>query len=447
MECDFTMTGNDKNDLGIRYLAFEGGGGRGAAYVGAVKALQHHNVIAYKESSTKAGSTIKTLDPNKLKGISGTSAGAITAALLAAGYDYEFFIKMLTSETPLRFFDDAAFLKCPVLPFEKPKFSPMQLLKNSKGNKMKFKDMAKTYSVASVAGLLKGKRTRHLFSPFLGDNTSDDSFPYMLEKIRKKPGSYIVSLMWDMGLFTGMAIREWIDECLHEATGIQNITFKTFNELTEEKGQGIHLKIAGVCLNTAEVVWFDHLGPWKHLPIADAVRISLSIPGIFKPVAITTQPSKKGIDLEKALLFVDGGVLNNTPIHAFDTINEEETAVTKAEEYLFGIKARLPNKVLPLNREVLGLRLIDPSEGGIQWFSNGISMIGGVLNALMSQSERNQIRTTGEAKHTIELDTSGLNILEFTVDSKKMANKCDDIFNYTDNWLSKKWKVRMQKEY
>ena len=253
--------------------------------------------------------------------------------------------------------------------------------------------------------------------------------------------------MWDMGLFTGMAIREWIDERLHEATGIWNVTFETFNELTKETGQGVHLKIAGVCLNTAEVVWFDHLGPWKHLPIADAVRISMSIPGIFKPVAITPKLSDNGIDLEKALLFVDGGVLNNTPIHAFDTINEDETAVTKAEEYLFGIKARLPNKVLPFNKEVLGLRLIDPSEGGMQWFSNGISMFGGVLNALMSQSERFQIRTTGEAKHTIELDTSGLNILEFTVNSKKMAKKCDENFTFTDDWLSNKWKEHMHEEY
>ena len=441
------MTDNDKEDLGIRYLAFEGGGGRGAAYIGAVKALQHHNVIAYKEISTKSGNLVKTLDTNKIKGISGTSAGAITAAMLAAGYDYNFFIKILTSETPHRFFDDAAFFKCPVLPFEKPKFRPLELVENLRGKKMKFKDMAKTFSVAGAASLFRGKRTRSLFSPFLGDSSSDDEFPYMLEKLRKKTGSYIVSLMWDMGLFTGMAIREWIDERLHEATGIWNVTFETFNELTKETGQGVHLKIAGVCLNTAEVVWFDHLGPWKHLPIADAVRISMSIPGIFKPVAITPKLSDNGIDLEKALLFVDGGVLNNTPIHAFDTINEDETAVTKAEEYLFGIKARLPNKVLPFNKEVLGLRLIDPSEGGMQWFSNGISMFGGVLNALMSQSERFQIRTTGEAKHTIELDTSGLNILEFTVNSKKMAKKCDENFTFTDDWLSNKWKEHMHEEY
>ena len=63
------MTGKDINDLGIRYLAFEGGGGRGAAYVGAVKALEHHNVIAYKEISTKSGNLVKTLDTNKIKGI------------------------------------------------------------------------------------------------------------------------------------------------------------------------------------------------------------------------------------------------------------------------------------------------------------------------------------------------------------------------------------------
>ena len=63
MEGVFNMTNSDKDDLGIRYLAFEGGGGRGAAYVGAVKAFPHCRFsdlfyIARKDSSGETAVTI-----------------------------------------------------------------------------------------------------------------------------------------------------------------------------------------------------------------------------------------------------------------------------------------------------------------------------------------------------------------------------------------------------
>ena len=70
--------------LEICYLAFEGGGGRGAAFLGALRVLRQCDIIAFrKDSGTKA----QRLDEAKTLGVSGASAGAITACLLAAGYE------------------------------------------------------------------------------------------------------------------------------------------------------------------------------------------------------------------------------------------------------------------------------------------------------------------------------------------------------------------------
>jgi NTE family protein len=54
-------------------LAIEGGGAKGIAYGGALEVLSQAHI----------------LEPNKLKRVAGTSAGSITAALIALGYTYQ----------------------------------------------------------------------------------------------------------------------------------------------------------------------------------------------------------------------------------------------------------------------------------------------------------------------------------------------------------------------
>ena len=51
----------------VRYLALEGGGGKGFAYLGALEILEKQGVLA------------------NLRGVAGTSAGAITAMMIALG--------------------------------------------------------------------------------------------------------------------------------------------------------------------------------------------------------------------------------------------------------------------------------------------------------------------------------------------------------------------------
>jgi predicted acylesterase/phospholipase RssA len=59
----------------ITYLALEGGGGKGVTYLGAMKALRELKVLPIRHGCE-----------NQLKGISGASAGAITALMLTLGF-------------------------------------------------------------------------------------------------------------------------------------------------------------------------------------------------------------------------------------------------------------------------------------------------------------------------------------------------------------------------
>src|SRR5829696_2044705 len=60
----------------VRYLAFEGGGGKGVTYLGAIQALEDLKVLPIDKPPGK----------NRILGIAGASAGAITALVLALGY-------------------------------------------------------------------------------------------------------------------------------------------------------------------------------------------------------------------------------------------------------------------------------------------------------------------------------------------------------------------------
>lgn len=60
----------------IKYLVFQGGGGKGVAYSGVLKALEEKGLLPLIPGKE-----------NGIKGIAGTSAGAITALLVALGYN------------------------------------------------------------------------------------------------------------------------------------------------------------------------------------------------------------------------------------------------------------------------------------------------------------------------------------------------------------------------
>src|SRR6187399_3291631 len=116
------------------------------------------------------------------------------------------------------------------------------------------------------------------------------------------------------GWYKGKKFEKWLEKVIKEKTGNENITFEEFHQ----KGFK-DLYITGTSLNKQKAVIFSYES-YPKMKIKDAVRISISIPLYFEPVFIDSlgktfdRPrQKQGFDM-----MVDGGILENFPIHIFD---------------------------------------------------------------------------------------------------------------------------------
>jgi NTE family protein len=116
------------------------------------------------------------------------------------------------------------------------------------------------------------------------------------------------------GWYKGKKIGKWLEKMIKEKTGNENITFE---ELHQKGFKDLY--ITGTSLNKQRAVVFSYES-YPKMKVKDAIRISVSIPLYFEPVYIDSSGKtfdhpklKQGFDM-----MVDGGVLENFPIHIFD---------------------------------------------------------------------------------------------------------------------------------
>jgi NTE family protein len=117
------------------------------------------------------------------------------------------------------------------------------------------------------------------------------------------------------GWYRGKKLEKWLGEMIERKTGNADITF----EQLHEKGFK-DLYVTGTCLNKQRSVIFSYESH-PNMKVRDAVRISTAIPLYFESVFmdsvgnVFTHPKEKhGLDV-----MVDGGFLENFPIHIFDS--------------------------------------------------------------------------------------------------------------------------------
>jgi|JRYI01.1.fsa_nt_gb NTE family protein len=80
------------NSKEIKYLTFEGGGGKCIAYLGAIKALEEKKILPLSHVNTvnfKTDDLDINIPQNNLFGISGSSGGALIAFFLSMGLDFQ----------------------------------------------------------------------------------------------------------------------------------------------------------------------------------------------------------------------------------------------------------------------------------------------------------------------------------------------------------------------
>ena len=116
------------------------------------------------------------------------------------------------------------------------------------------------------------------------------------------------------GWYRGKRVEKWLEKIIEEKTGNENITFE---ELHQKGFKDLY--ITGTSLNRQKPVLFSY-ETYPKMKVKDAVRISISIPLYFEPLFIdnTGKVFNHPKQTQELDLMMDGGLLENFPIHIFD---------------------------------------------------------------------------------------------------------------------------------
>jgi predicted acylesterase/phospholipase RssA len=400
----------------VKYLSFGGGGGKGAAYFGAIQAFCHPQVNIFfpdpermspnEFTSVNNPRTPYVINCKKIKGIAGASAGAIIAALIATGVPY--------------------------LPI-------FQLLTNNKGLLSQFKDeksnnsfygfdptISTTYKdTNTVNSLFYWKRNSRIatkaYEALLELSGSDNNLDF-----GEEPALTYENIVQGFGYFPGLSLRTILNAYiakygfpLNKSRGGERPIDITFAELLIEKG--IELVITGTNLLKPGKSQYFSVRTVPTMRIVDAVRISASIPPFFEPVTINEKNFEKDSIISRFRnsgeteflkgMWIDGGVTNNNPIHVFDYDAASEP---------------IPHSRGTLNKNMLGFTLQNKKAEKPE---NIFSYFFSIIDSLATNTTTLQILNENEGKRIIEVPVGNLRTEEFVpsygdlTQAIKLANK------------------------
>jgi len=229
-------------------------------------------------------------------------------------------------------------------------------------------------------------------------------------------------LIEQYGWYKGDFFRSWIGKLIREKTGNSENTFADIEALKEKK-KFKSLYFMGTNLSTR----FSEVFSAEHTPrvcIADAVRISMSIPLFF-----AAKRSPRGD------VYVDGGVLDNYPIKVFDREKYVSADHSMIPDYYVRINSDIKNHDRAISRYVynkgtLGFRLDTKEEIAVfrdhaepphekidTFFDYAWALVSTIMDA-----QQNAHLHSDDWHRTIYIDTLGVKTTEFDLsDEKKKA--------------------------
>ncbi len=297
-------------------LVLEGGGVKGIGLVGALAALEERG-----------------WEPAC---VAGTSAGAITAALLAAGYRSEELRKMLL-ELDFHAFEDRGW---------------------------------------------------------------EDRIP----------GGELLSILKDKGVFEGDHLHEWMAGLLAEK-GVRTFADLRNAAEAEDEQRRYRLRVIASDVTGRRLLALPqdatHIGlDPDELGVADAVRMSMSIPLFFEPVSVNGH------------LIVDGGLLSNFPVWLFDSHGRAPRWPT------FGLLL-----VEPEPRKSVAHRLEDGDGGGL------IDFLKAIAQTVLEAHDRLYIEQADFAR-TIPIPTLGVRTTEFDLPHDRALELYDSGHKAAEDFLA-----------
>ncbi len=241
-------------------------------------------------------------------------------------------------------------------------------------------------------------------------NFMDDSFGIIRDTDR---------LLTEFGWYKGDYFRNWIGELIREKTGNTEATFADVSVLKSKKGfRDIYLIGTNLSTRFSEIFSIEHT---PRMCIADAVRISMSIPLFFKAIRSARDD-----------VYVDGGVLRNYPIKLFDREKYVSGKLARKTEYYERINKKIAKLERPIskyvfNKQTLGFRLDTREE--ISMFRDHAEpkhheindLFDYILNLVitMKDAQENSHLHSDDWQRTIYIDTLGVKTTDFDIDDEK----------------------------
>lgn len=275
-------------------------------------------------------------------------------------------------------------------------------------------------------------QTRNILKTLDFNKFADDSWGVLRDTNR-----LVSKFGWNKGDF----FHKWIGKHIKTKLGSPNATFRDLKNADKPD-----LYVYGTNLSTrfGEVFSFEHTPTVR---IADAVRISMSIPLFFTAIRNARED-----------VYVDGGVLNNFPIKLFDRRKyvskakmARKTKYYDKENTAF-LKKNSKSSPYVYNRETLGLRLDSRQEIGVFRYGKEpahyeINNIFDYIKALSStvlDSQGNMHLHSDDWHRTVYIDTKGVGTTDFDLtdarkkELEKSGHDCaKTYFKWYDNAKSK----------
>lgn len=244
-------------------------------------------------------------------------------------------------------------------------------------------------------------------------------------------------LLNEYGWYKGDFFRRWIGERIAAKAGNPDATFNDLRAQREGKGFR-ELFFVGVNLSTgfAEVFSYEHT---PRMCVADAVRISMSIPLFFA--------AKRSV---RGDVYVDGGLIDNYPVKVFDRekyVNDKALLCTPpyyaAHNEGLTAQGRSVNPYV-YNVETLGFRLDSAKEIAVfrdqaeperrqidDFFSYVWALVGTVMETQSSQHLHSD-----DWQRTVYIDTLGVGTTDFGLSDERKAALVDSGRTHTERYFA-----------
>lgn len=343
-------------------LVFEGGGAKGVAFAGALE--------AFEEAGHRARRHV------------GTSAGAITAALSAAGYSARELLAVAVERLPDGRPVFLSFLDAP----DRREISAelidgsvtMELLREI-NVPLAPEWVERRFDRALLDGLLASSRYRQLFS-----------------------------LVERGGLFAGASFLEWMQRRLAAKGLSRNITLAELSQAT-----GADLSVVASDTADAELLVLNaRTAP--DLPVAWAVRMSMSIPFVWQEVLWRAEWGTYRGRAKTGNAIVDGGALSNFPLRLIAEPDSDDREIMGEPE-----TNRCDNLGLLIDddRPVPGQSADRPPAGPLADLRT-VERVSRLISTMMKAADGEVIARW--ERHVCRIPAKGYGTLEFDLSGKRL---------------------------